>query len=242
MLNCMGFRYTGPRASRTATAVRAFAKRVPVTLLLAGLASLAGAFVATEQSVASAAATQPKASAVSVAFSPSEINIVQGDSQPVVLLITNGGTVPITQIKVSYFYPHNIAVANPGRVPAELRGGTSAAIPLTVDRRLFGPPESFVEAVVTFSVGNGSKMVHSSLTTSLKVSPATALVSQSAITVTASVGTADLVQYQSTDVFYTITNTSQHQLQLDSVVLNYPSFLNITCLSKPSVSKYSEVL
>ncbi|SDC01769.1 hypothetical protein GA0111570_11443 [Raineyella antarctica] len=199
----------GPRSVRTCA--------IGLLLLLLGAAGAA----------VSAPPDAIAATGVTVSFSTDTVAIGKGASRTVILLIDNQSTSPLTDVNITFASDPGIT-AVPDHPPTGVGAGESSAIPVTVT---FDSTtrSGATNAVVTFGRGGSGR---SAVVSTLQVKdepPATA--EPAPVTVEASAGKATLLQYQSTDVFFTIANTSDQPQKLTSATVSYPSSLSVSQLA-----------
>lgn len=163
---------------------------------------------------------------VAVAFSSAEVAVGVGADRVVVLRLTNDGAAPVAGVAVDLVHDPGID-ATVTALPAALAAGESATATVTVSRTRAAPVQSAVVAVVTYTSGvRGTAVATLSVTT-----PAAPTAAAAPVSVTAAVGSAELVQYQSTDIFFTVANVSAHAQTPTSMVAEFPAFLGVTSWS-----------
>lgn len=163
---------------------------------------------------------------VTAAFTPNALDVTPGIARNAVLSVTNAGTVDATGLRVGLVKDAAVTARLIRAPAAVLAAGGSTAVTVAVSTSSQAPHTATVEAVVSYRRGTTSVTVVATLTLTQKAPPATA----APITVTTSVGSANLIQYQATDAFYTITNTSDRAQILTAVTASYPSFLVVSVL------------
>lgn len=164
---------------------------------------------------------------VSASFTPSSIELASGRSRNVVLRISDDGKTPVSGVRVTFTSDPGITVQQRA-APSHLAVGASGTTVATVFRSVGAPAMSSVEATITYTRMTEADSLREAVVARLVVTtPAVPSASVSPIVVTTSIGSATLIQYQSTDVFFKIANSSDRRQRLTSVVATYPEFLTV---------------
>jgi hypothetical protein len=170
------------------------------------------------------------APALRASFTPRTIGITPGGTRKAVLLLANRSSARLIGLTVTFTSDPGIEVTVT-RARHRLPAGGSEAVVASVTRSPGAPATAAVEATIRYtsiagrSSTRGAAVAGLAITTAVAAAPA-----MGPIAVSASIGTAQLIEYQSTDAFFTITNDSDQEQQLTSVVVTYPAFLTVEYL------------
>jgi hypothetical protein len=171
-----------------------------------------------------------RASALQVSFTPGTIGVAPGGARKAVLLLANGSAARLTAVRLGFTSDPGITVTA-SAAPRCLGAAASATVVVSVTRAPGAPATASVEAVISYTSTAGGISTHEAAVAGLPVTTAPASAPVSApIAVSASIGTAQLVEYQSTDAFFTIANDSGQPEALSSVVVTFPTFLTVEYL------------
>jgi len=196
--------------------------------------------------------------ALTAAFSPGTLDIASGGTRKAELLVTNTGTTPITGLRCAFTSddgikatpalppptgasvsgltcinpPSDIGNAAATASPAiDLAAGASTGLAVAVTRSVGAPAASSVEAVLTYVTGAAGADPPETVIASLAVgTPAAPATPPARLLVTPTLGRAQLVEYQTTDLIFTIANQSDRGQLLTSAMLTYPSTLKVTAI------------
>jgi hypothetical protein len=167
---------------------------------------------------------------VTVAFSPNEMDLTSGRVRKAVLVMANTGGTPVSGIALSFIEDPGITTAAAPGVPKTLAPGAAAAIEVTVAKSSAAASESLVQALVTYT--GETPPTRTVVIAVLKITtPAAPAARAAPVTVVGSTGSEELIQYQSTDIFFTITNSSDRRQRLGPVSASFPPFLAVEILS-----------
>jgi hypothetical protein len=116
----------------------------------------------------------------------------------------------------------------PPSVRVRLTPGSSKTVKVAVTRSVDAPATSSVEAVARYRTRKGGvTRTKTSVAVLAVTTPALPPAQPGPIAVTPAVGTAQLIEYQSTDVFFTLTNRSDRPQKIDGVQLSFPQSLAV---------------
>lgn len=178
-----------------------------------------------------ATAATADAPGVTMTFTPAEITVGVGVDRAVVLQLTNGTTSAATAVSLTLVPDRGITIAEEPTAPVTLAPGASVALVMDVSRTGDAPASASVQAVLRYVTGSGAGAVDGAVVATLDVSEAPASTAPGApVTITASAEAVDLVQYQSTDTFFTVASSSGHTQEVTSAVVSYPTFLTVTAV------------
>lgn len=210
----------------------------PNMCALRAMARIAGGAVVLVVAVTSAAlafgsgpARAQQSPALHLSFTPTTISLAPGGTSKAVLLLANVGAVQLTAMTLAFTSDPGVTVTA-STAPRRLAAGASATVPVSVASSPGAPATASVEATVSYTSTAGGSGTREAAVVGLPVTTAPAPTPPSPpVAVSASIGTAQLVEYQSTDAFFTIANDSGHPQALTSVVVTYPAFLTVEYLS-----------
>ena len=199
--------------------MRVFGRLVGV----AGLVAIALLGMALPCALSSAA----DAAQVTATFTPSSIDVASGRSRAVVLQVSNAGTSLVSDLRVTFTSDPGIVVTSDNS-ETQLAAAASMTVVANVKRSPGAPATASVEAIVSYRTGSvaGTTVTSLAVTTPAAASAAPAR----PIAVAASIGSATLIQYQSTEMFFNIANNSDRGQALSSVIVTYPDFLKVRYL------------
>lgn len=201
---------------------RRVARLVTVGLLLTVL----GASAPLDATAATAAAP-----GLTMTFTPAEVTVEVGVDRAVVLQLTNSTTSAATDVSLTLVPDRGITIGEEPTAPVTLAPGASVALVMAVSRTGDAPASASVQAVLRYVTGSGADAVGGAVVATLDVSEAPAPTAPGApLTITTSAEAVDLVQYQSTDTFFTVASSSGHTQQVTSAVVSYPTFLTVTAV------------
>ena len=120
--------------------------------------------------------------------------------------------------------------------PARLAAHRSKTVQVAVTRTTDAPATSSVEAVVKTRKG-GSALRQTGVAVLAITTPAVPAAQAGPIAVTPALGTAQLIEYQTTDVFFTLTNRSDRPQKIDHVQLSFPQQLTVQFLPSRGAAK-----
>jgi hypothetical protein len=167
---------------------------------------------------------------LTAAFSTDSVAVGVGAGRVVMLQVANGTPAPVTGVEIALTTDPGIEAQAAGP-PAVLGVGEAAAIKVTITRSSIVPPAGSVFAVVTYRTGADPGGGQNTVVAIVKVTDEPRSAAPAApVTITASVGRDALVQYQSTEVFFTIANTSGHVQKITTGTVSYPDFLTVSLL------------
>jgi hypothetical protein len=174
-----------------------------------------------------AAAAEPSLTA---SFSPGTLDIASGGTRKAELLVTNTGSTPVTDLSCTFTSDDGISVPAAASLPVtSLAVSASTSLAVAVTRAVGAPAASSVEAVLSYMAGTAAGQHPETVVASLTVgTPAAPTAPAARLLVTPTLGRAQLVEYQSTDLIFTIANQSDRGETLTSVKLTYPSTLQVT--------------
>jgi hypothetical protein len=176
-------------------------------------------------------ATAAETSAVSASFQPGTLTIASGAARNTVLLLSDNKNTPVFNLHASFTADPGITVKSTA-APTGLAAGGSAIVDVTVTRAVYTSVSASVEAVLTYKTRSSSTTIDAaSVAVLMVVTPIGSATMTGPIAVTSTLGTAQLVEYQSTDVFFTLTNQSEQPQNLDSAQLYFPQPLTVQLLS-----------
>lgn len=164
-------------------------------------------------------------------FSTDSVAVGVGAGRVVMLQVANSTAAPVTGVEIVLTTDPGIG-AQADSPPAALGAGETAAIKVTITRSSIVPSAGSVFAVVTYRTGAEPTGGRNTVLAAVKVTDEpTSTAPPAPVTVTASVGREALIQYQSTDVFFTIANTSGHVQKITAGTVSYPDFLTVSPLA-----------
>lgn len=172
--------------------------------------------------------------AIAVSFAPQSVEISPGGSRTVVLTIANPTAFMMAHPQVDLHTDAGVTATRTGEEIRDLASGQTAAVEILVSRSATAPKEASVEAVVTWSrdAGSTGRVQGRAGVASLTVtSPPD---DTGAVTVTATAGSATLLEYQATDVFFVVQNGRSTSQLIESATLDYPSFLDVSYVAPGS--------
>jgi hypothetical protein len=202
-----------------------------VTQFADRLGRIASMVAATGLVVASALFGLPPARAAdspSATFAPAELQMAEGRTREAVLSVSNPTDRVVSDLDVR-------VRSDPGlefEVTAHSTGlaaGSSTAIPVSVTRTAEAAASATVVVIVDYTIGTGANAAASSAVATLSVDAPEAATTRSAeVNITAAGATEELIQYQETDLFFTIANPGDSAQVVHPIVISYPSYLTVS--------------
>lgn len=156
---------------------------------------------------------------LTAAFTPSSAEGSTGRPASAVLQLSSGAEA-ISNMSVSFAQPDSLKTEYDQPAPS-LEANSSTSVVVEITRELGSSPTVSIQAIVTYTVEakRRTTIAGISLTVPEATSPAPPL------KVTTSLGTATLLQYQSTDLFFYVTNVSANEQAISSLKVGYPDGL-----------------
>lgn len=165
-----------------------------------------------------------------MAFVPAELQIAEGQTRETVLSVRNSSDRVMSGLRFTVRTDRGLHADVEGRRTG-LAAGAVMTVPVSVRRTVEAPGSAMVFAIVAYAAGSGADAIESSMVATLTVtSPPTAVERKAEITIGAAGSREQLIQYQETDLFFTIANPSQSAQDVSPLVVSYPSYLTVKYL------------